>query len=76
MIAESQWINLPVGENLMDHPNVCLCLIPVNAANKCRPRLSCNTPTSSSTTSTAPGTTLSRPTCRATYVWSSMDMNM
>ncbi|BCS19750.1 cellobiose dehydrogenase [Aspergillus puulaauensis] len=21
MIAESQWINLPVGENLMDHPN-------------------------------------------------------
>lgn len=22
MIAESQWINLPVGENLMDHPNV------------------------------------------------------
>lgn len=24
MIAESQWINLPVGENLMDHPNVRL----------------------------------------------------
>jgi cellobiose dehydrogenase (acceptor) len=22
MISEDQWINLPVGENLMDHPNV------------------------------------------------------
>jgi cellobiose dehydrogenase (acceptor) len=26
MINETDWINLPVGENLMDHPNVRLPL--------------------------------------------------
>jgi cellobiose dehydrogenase (acceptor) len=26
MINETDWINLPVGENLMDHPNVSLPL--------------------------------------------------
>ena len=70
MISEDQWINLPVGENLMDHPNVraapyLLSLADLFQSEKkadrvCRPKSSSSTLISSSTTTMPLTMTLSR----------------
>lgn len=60
MISSDQWINLPVGNNLNDHVGVSAHVLsyPVqDCLYFCRPISKSPTPTSSSTTSMAPGTT-------------------